>query len=192
MELYTYHPLTFNLVADTVALERSECYNDKYEEIREKFRKAYDFLFNQTGRKDNIWCYGFPCMYASSDNKVQNFEPQRLWVLNVPDRHIIAVDSTIWDFAINNWYYLDDPVYSALTAHIADDDGKKQDRFDALIAELYDHAPCNSYKGLIKPLKEADIFHDQFLIPSPIKKHWVVRTFIIEAEQRIKNGNKNL
>ena len=181
--------MNFNLITNTTNLVKSECYNDEHPEVRGKFRKAYDFLFDKVGRKDNIWCYGFASMYASSSNKVQNFEAQRMWVLEVPDKHVIAIESTIWDFAINGWYYLDDPVYSALTAHVADDDAKKQKQFDDLVAELYDKNPFNSYNALVKPLKKADIFQDQFLIPSPIKRHWVIRTFVIEAERRIKYGN---
>ena len=186
MELYTYQSLDFNLITDKVNLSASPHYGDKYPDSREMFCRAYDFLFASSGRKDNIWCYGFPCMWATRNNKIENFDPQRLWVLDVPDKHIIAIDSSIWDFAINNWYYLEDSVYSELMAHIADDDAKKQAQFDKLIAELYDHEPQNSYKKLIKPLKDADRCHDQFLIPSPIKKSWVIRTFVVEAERRIK------
>lgn len=185
MELYTYHSLDFNIITDKVNLNNSPHYGDSDPMFSEVFRRAYDFLFEKAGRKDNIWCYGAQCLSATRSNKYQYFEPQRLWVLDVPDRHIIAVDSSIWDFAINNWYYLGEHVYCALTSHIADNDGVKQAQFDKLLADLYDGNPFNSYKGLIKPLKDADRFYDQFLIPSPIKKQWVVRTYVIQAEARI-------
>lgn len=185
MELYTYHPLDFNIITDKANLDVSPHYGDKDPLLREYFCRAYDFLFEKAGRKDNIWCYGAQYLSATRGNKYQYFEPQRLWVLDVPDRHIIAVDSSIWDFAINNWYYLSEHVYGALTSHIADDDVVKQAQFDKLLADLYDGNPFNSYKGLIKPLKDADRFHDQFLIPSPIKKQWVVRTYRIQAEAKV-------
>lgn len=185
LELYTYQPLNFNLVKHKVNLDFSPHYGDEDPCFRENFCRAYDFLFEKAGRKNNIWCYGAQCLSASRNKKYQCFEPQRLWVLDVPDKHVIAVDSAIWDFALNNWYYLNEHVYGTLTAHIADNDAVKQAQFDKLLSDLYDGNPFNSYKGLIKPLKTADRFYDQFLIPSPIKRHWVVRTYIIQAEAKV-------
>ena len=189
MDLYTYHPLDFNLITDKVNLNNSPHYGDPDPIFSDSFRRAYDFLFEKAGRKDNIWCYGAPWVSASQYDKL-DCKPERLWVLEVPDRHVIAIDSSIWDFALNNWYYLGEHVYSALTSHIADDDGVKQKQFDNLLADLYDGNPFNSYKGLIKSLKDADRFHDQFLIPSPIKRQWVVRTYVIQAEAKI--GGKKI
>lgn len=192
MELYTYHPLDFNIITDKANLEHSPHYGDKDPTFSEGFRRAYDFLFDKTGRKDNIWCYGAPCVWASRYTK--DFTPSRLWVLDVPDRHIIAIDSTIWDFALNNWYYMNDEVYSGLIAHVGDDSEKevRLDRhFDKMIADLFDGDPLNSYKSLIKPLKDADRFHDQFLIPSPIKKRWVVRTYVMQPERRIGDAQRS-
>jgi hypothetical protein len=160
---------------------------DEHKEFRETFQKAYDYLFDRIGRRDNIWCYGAPIINANKNNKLQSFKNERLWVLDVPDKHIIAIDSDIWDFALNNWYYLKDEVYDALYGHV---DEKDEDRIDEALASIYDKDPRKSYKDLIKPLKKANQFHDQFLIPSPIKKSWVVRTFVVNAEERICGGKK--
>jgi len=53
-----------------------------------------------------------------------------------------------------------------------------------MIHDFYEHNPFNSYHDLIKPLKQADPFHDQFLIPAPIKKSWIIRTHIITPEKK--------
>lgn len=191
MELYTYHSLDFNIITDKVNLNNSPHYGDPDPMFSDGFRRAYDFLFEKAGRKDNIWCYGAPVMWASRYTK--NLEPERLWILDVPDKHIIAIDSSIWDFALNNWYYLGDHVYGGLLEHVGDNREKEirfDEQFDKMIADLFDGNPLNSYKNLIKPLKKVDMFHDQFLIPSPIKRRWVIRTYVIQAEAKI--GGKKI
>lgn len=182
MYLYTQHPLNFHLVKEATDLKLSEFYNDAG--YSEEIRKAYDFLYKKLGANNWIWCYGNPVICANKNNKVQNFEQERLWVLDVPEKHIVAIDSTIWDYALNACFYLDCDTYSGVLSAFGNDP-EKEKLFDLFLEDVFEKNPYDSYTGIVKPLKKADIFHDQFLIPSPIKKSWVVRTYLMQAERKI-------
>lgn len=185
MELYTYHSIDFDITTQIPDPQKSIWRNDECPEIAHKFSAAYDFLYEKVGSHNVIWCYGAPVTFSNGKNKYQSFESQRLWHLDVPDKQITAIDSSIWDFVINGWYYISDEAFT----HFVKDD-KDSDRFDELIAEFYQNNPFNSYNKIIKPLTKADPFRDQFLIIAPIKKHWVIRTYIITPEKKPIIQNK--
>ena len=178
MQLYTYHPLDYDILTQAPDLSKSGWYNDECKGIKDNFRFAYDMLFKKIGRQDVLWCYGTPYLCSNKLNKAQCFSEERVWHLDVPDKHVITINSDIWDCAINVFPYIPDCIY---------DLHPDFDKVYAAINTLFAN-PTESYDKLIKPLKKADIFRDQFLIPSPIKKQWVVRTHIIKPEKSPKFG----
>lgn len=167
MYLYTCHDLDFNIVKDVSDLKKSYWYGRDIISMT----KAYNYLFNLIGTRQIIWCYGeaSSCIYKSK-------KPYRIWHLDVPKKDVIAIDSTIWDYVINGWRYASDELFDEVTRYCNGDVDKASDMIDKMFKNTK-----QTYKQLIKPLKDAVRDTDQFLIPSPVKKHWVLHKGIFTA-----------
>lgn len=168
--LYTNQPLNFDIVKDKVDLSLSECYTDKDFVY---FKKAYDYLYDLIGSRDWIWCNGI----VRYNLPVK--EPVKVWELEVPVNKIICINTDIWNCAINDRSYNFEIWDFVLHTKFKDKDGEYKfiDDFEELVKKHVD--VYDTYGGLV--VKERDKWDDkncEYLIPSPIKKSWVVNTTI--------------
>jgi len=179
MNLFTSQDINFDIMQEASSLKKSEWYNCANDIPTNNIKLAYDYLFKRLKVANLIWCWGDigNCMLNYEYNK----EPYRIWCLNVPDKYITTIDSEIWDYTLNQWYYFQDELYEQ---HVfACKNEQEVDRAIVKVEKIFKH-PSNTYGKLIKPLKNASLRDDQFLIPTPLQKRWVINTFIVTPHSK--------
>jgi hypothetical protein len=168
MELFTQQSTDFDIVNDKTDLGKSVLYTEDI------CTKGYDYIFDILGKNSFIWCKRRVDLIYDKRNKQQTFDQFRIWCLEVNERNIICIDRDIWDHILLDSPYMTDEQYSSI--------------MDLGGEELFDHVwittdKHQSWKGLIKTNKSDWTHHDDYLIPSPIKKNWVQRTFLCTPEK---------
>ena len=173
MILYTRQGSDFNLIRDKVDLLKSTHYADCFF----GFKKAYDFLFEKLSHDQWIWCHATP--YFSDMRFVKpEYPKERLWVLDVPDKHITCINRNMWDYIINDWkWFGNDHFYNYVKE--LDIDQKWIDKLDEAMESLPKE---ETWKNIVRKNKKEWLEEDDYLIKAPIKKRWVVAVYKLEEE----------
>jgi hypothetical protein len=191
MYLYTNQPTDFDIVKQKSDVYKSSLYTSS---DLEHFKSAYDYLFSLLGSNQWIWCRGnawVDPVFTPKKTKVGNetkvvrdwdYKSERLWVLDVPENKIVCIDSDIWNYAISDWSY-DKELWDYISNLNLSEEDSENLIFDikSLITEKIGNK--NTYKKLIKK-DNWDIYKDEFLIPSPVKKSWVEVTYTIVPDKK--------
>jgi hypothetical protein len=171
--LHTYHPEGFDIVSESSDLQKSEHYTD----FGTGLKGAYDFLFKKINCKSVIWCY--PHYYFPSYGHGYSY---RRWELDVPESEVIAyLNRNVWDSIIAGIYHVPNATYMRWhEAHRTIEDTIKYDEYiEAKEKEFQEkHGPNWNEKILFRK-KLSRNCNIEILIPSPIKKEWVIDTTLL-------------
>ncbi len=172
MLLKTFHDPLFDITKNVTSLKKSYHYK-----INSSFKNAYTWLYKKIKTDKVIWCY----KTSLELDKRHGYECKE-WTLNVPDNKIIAgIDIDKWNSVIMNRDLVPDYIWC-----------KWSDEWDLLYEKkLVNAKSWNSFedeklkkwrkkhgtkeegwskKIPCKTLNDAN----EFLIPSPIPKKWIV------------------
>lgn len=166
MILYSYQKNNFNIIKTPTDYNKSVYITD--EVFSPMFKRSYEYLFSQLGSNKWIWTYGEFKPECRSKNDT-------LWILDVPDKHIKCIDNTVWHCVLNNGHYSE--LYNLIPENLTESEYKKWDKVLDKLHDIYDQMLTkeDTWKWLIKTdRKKWNKTYDEFLIPSPIKRSWVV------------------
>lgn len=152
VKLYTYHSADFDLVEDTTDLTK----------VDDFLIDAYKWLYKILDTKKVIWCWG-----EKENHNPWHSTDEIEWVLEVPRDEIISVvNGSVWDCIIGDfpntpshclWWY-DLP----------------EEEFEQKMKEWTRHNPFRGWDKLFDFQSDDEVKYAQYLIPSPIKKEWVM------------------
>jgi len=162
--LYTYHPQEFDLVSNAT----NPLLYSTYMSWGDDFVNAYKWLFENLGTSKIIWCYDH------ETNSGRHGCIRRKWVLDVPENQILAtIDSHIWAYIINGWHYSEEANKFWLESEelYPNDCDDQYEYYNKKIKEL---EKSISKEDLWKIAFESKSDAMEYIIPSPIKKEWVM------------------
>lgn len=173
MILYSRQSRDFNIVRDRVDLSKSSFYSDS---SFPNFKSAYEFLFKKLGTREWIWCRRNSPYFSELRDEKSNYPEDRIWVLDVPDKHIVCVDISIWHFIINDLkWFGSDHFY-----HFVDELGIDEKWVDILNKSLDILSKEETWKKLIRENKKDWKEEDEYLVKSPISKRWIVGVYNLQ------------
>jgi hypothetical protein len=168
--LHTYHPEGFDITAEPSDASKSELYTDGC------LTEAYDWLFSKINTRQVIWCY--PAYYFPYH---PHGTTQTRWTLDVPESEAIAfLNRNVWDSIICNGYHVPNATYKRWMKEADAIKGISTREYDAFLdakeKEFQEkNGPDWNQKVLFRK-KLSRNCNIEVLIPSPIKKEWVVDT----------------
>lgn len=173
-ELYTNQDMNFDIFTQKVDIKKSYYTSD--DSFSPIFNPAYQFLYSLLPAGQTfIWCHDDPNFWDSEKQ-----QPYRSYILDIPIDQILVIDSEIWDTILNNGYYYSEELYNQFEDLYGPDDA-----YDKLIVRLESiHGePKNTWGDLIVKHENMKKNHGyEFLIPSPVDKKYLVRSFKVYPE----------
>jgi hypothetical protein len=172
--LYTKQSLDFDIVNQKVDLSKSSLYCDD----SLYFKKAYDYLFSLIGKDSFIWCHGEFDFDTEKPTKFEkkNFKKEVLWILEVPDNYITCINRDLWDYIIADWKWFGNDHFYKYVWEL----GISEEWVEVLDKAMEKLPKEETWKNLIRKNKKDWRITDDFIIPSPIKKSWVSRKYVLE------------
>jgi len=139
----------------------------------DEFVNAYQWLFSVLGTSNIIWCNS----HLSKSWEVHKQVFKR-WILDVPEDCILAkVDTNIWHYILNNWHYSEDcdKWWDDAEELYPTDDNSQYMHYQNKIKEF--EKTISREIGWLKvfdPPNDLKNGRIEYIIPSPIKKEWLV------------------
>jgi hypothetical protein len=171
MLLHTYQSPDFDISTDIVDYSKSPHYKEDF------LKKEYDWLFSVLGTNKVIWCYP----QGLDNGNVHGVETKE-WFLDIPDNKIIRqINRRVWDLILLDAQIIPDDVYEAWTTEWETLNKNKEptaDEEEAFFAKR--ELQWQTFVGPKEKQWRDNIFtkgspgYQEFLIPSPIEKEWIV------------------
>jgi hypothetical protein len=171
--LHTYQDVDFDIISEASDLQKSDHYTDSGSGLKD----AYDFLFNKINRRSVIWC--FPSYHFPSFGHGYTY---KRWELDVPESDVIAfLNRNVWDSIICGMCHIPHKTY--MRWHDAYKNIKDTHQYDELIEakekEFKDKHGPNWNERILFRKKLSRNCNIEILLPSPIKREWVVDTTLL-------------